>query len=115
MPDRRETAHREDGLDVSPRWEVESISVGGAGTKCPCGKVDSRGRRHHRYHHHPPYDGDRQRICRAPRRQHRHHMPAAHVHHFHLDATAEQQIGPCRRRDRGGRLTPRRGDGEEAR
>ena len=27
MPDRRETAHREDGLDVSPRWEVESASA----------------------------------------------------------------------------------------
>ena len=31
MPGSRETAHREDGLDVSSRWEVESISVRCAG------------------------------------------------------------------------------------
>jgi hypothetical protein len=30
----------------------------------------------------------------APLERHRHHLPAAHIHHFCLDAGAAQQIGP---------------------
>jgi hypothetical protein len=56
---------------------------------------------HHGYHHHYPHDRDQHRIWQAPLARHRHHLPAAHVHHFHFDAGAEQQIAPCRRRDGG--------------
>jgi hypothetical protein len=81
-------------IDVHSHWSTE----GGDQQNCRSSR-----RQHHGYHHHPPHDRDQRRIARAPHRQHRHHLPAAHVHRFHLDAGAEQQISPCRGGDRGER------------
>jgi hypothetical protein len=45
-------------------------------------------------HHDRPHGEDQRAVAECPFGRHRHHLTAAHIHHLHLDAGAEEEINP---------------------